>query len=222
MRYCLSYPIHNVVECRRDCTSLFVGTRRGGFTPPQPPGGFRRLGRAIYQLKTTVAAALSFPFLKTYNSKLRTENSRNNWRVRRQFRAQAPLQFLAHLHDLHSGHHDELAAQHLVRLIFIWQLARHAAILAILVPAKAPIRYRFWTDELEAPQKRIPFRDLKLLPEDRYVHQLFIRTKGFRHDESCPPRTGLRRAKSLLSSRAERGICFFASQRVSVAPTSGQ
>src|SRR5713226_113111 len=208
MRYCLSYPIHNVVECRRDCTSLFVGTRRGGFTPPQPPGGFRRLGSAIYQLKTTVAAALSFSFLKTYNSKLRTENSRNNWRVRRQFRAQAPLQFLAHLHDFHPGHHDELAAQHLVWFVLIRQLTRHPAILAILIPAEAPVRNRFWTDKLKTPQQRIPLRDLKLFPEDRNLHELFVRTKGFRHDESCSPWPGLRRAKSVLSSRAERGICF--------------
>src|SRR5713226_2751240 len=85
---------------------------------------------------------------------LKTEDSRGNRRIRRELRAQAPLQFLAHLHDFHPWHHDEFAAQHLVRLVLIRQLAGHAAILAILVPAEAPIRNRLWTDELKASQKR--------------------------------------------------------------------
>src|SRR6266436_5960407 len=121
---------------------------------------------------------------------LKTEESRGNRRICRELRAQAPLQFLAHLHDFHPWHHDEFAAQHLVRLVLIRQLARHPAILTILIPAEAPIRYRLRADELKAPQKRIPLRDLKLSSEDRDLHQLFIRTKGFRHDESCSPWLG--------------------------------
>src|SRR6266436_4480110 len=120
------------------------------------------------------------------------KNLRRNRRIRWQLRAQAPFQFLAHFRDFHPRHHDELAAQHLVRFVLIRQLAAHTAILAILVPTEASIRYRFRTDELKAPQKRIPLRDLKLFPEHRDLHQLFIRTKGFRHDQSCSPRTGLR------------------------------
>src|SRR6266478_8671584 len=79
------------------------------------------------------------------------KNLRRNRRIRWQLRPQAPLQFLAHFRDFHPRHHDELAAQHLVRLVLIRQLARHAAILAILVPAEAPVRNRFGTDELETP-----------------------------------------------------------------------
>ncbi len=95
------------------------------------------------------------------------KNLRRNRRIRWQLRAQAPFQFLAHFRDIHPRHHDELAAQHLVRFVLIRQLAAHTAILAILVPTEASIRYRFRTDELKSPQKRIPLRDLKLLPENR-------------------------------------------------------
>src|ERR1700740_1447073 len=77
-----------------------------------------------------------------------------------------------------------------MRFVLIRQLARHPAILAILVPTETPIRNRFGADELEAPQERISLRDLKLFSEDRDIHELFIRTKGFRHDESCSPWPG--------------------------------
>src|SRR5258705_11614506 len=80
---------------------------------------------------------------KTDNlSQLKTENLGRNRGIRRHLCSQASFQFLAHLGDFHPRHHDELAAQHLVRFVLIRQLVRHLAILAILVPAEAPIRNR--------------------------------------------------------------------------------
>src|SRR5579859_1823939 len=65
-----------------------------------------------------------------------------NGRITRQLRPQAPLQLLAQLRDFHPRHHDELAAQHFPRFVVVRQLARYAAILAILVPAKPSVRNR--------------------------------------------------------------------------------
>ena len=65
--------------------------------------------------------------------------------------AQAPLQFLAHFRHIHAGHYDELARKHFAGLVVVGQLAGHAAILAILIPAETPVRNGLWADELEAP-----------------------------------------------------------------------
>jgi len=77
-----------------------------------------------------------------------------------------------------------------VRFVLIRQLAGHPAILAILIPAEAPIRNSLRADKLKTPQKRVPLRDLKLFPKDADLHKLFIRPKGFRHDDSCFSVTG--------------------------------
>jgi hypothetical protein len=74
-------------------------------------------------------------------------------RIARQLRPQAPLQLLAQLADLHPRHHNELAAQHLARLVIIGQLAGDPAILTILIPAEPTVRDRFRADELKAPQQ---------------------------------------------------------------------
>jgi hypothetical protein len=76
-----------------------------------------------------------------------------NGRVRRQLGAQAPLQFLTDFGDFHPGHDDKFAAQHFARFVVIGELAGNPAILALLVPAKAAVRNRFGTDELEATQQ---------------------------------------------------------------------
>jgi hypothetical protein len=65
--------------------------------------------------------------------------------------AQAPPQFLAHFRHFHAGHYDELARKHFAGLVVVGQLAGHAAILAILIPAETPVRNGLWADELEAP-----------------------------------------------------------------------
>jgi hypothetical protein len=49
--------------------------------------------------------------------------------------------------------------------------------------------------KLEAAQQRIPLRYLEFLPKDGNVHELFIRTKGFRHKNS-----GFRRLATLLGT----------------------
>ena len=104
--------------------------------------------------------------------------------VLRQLRPQAPLQLLAEFRNLHSRHHDELTRQHFPRIIVIWQLAGHTAILAILVPAESPVRNCFRADELEAPQQRIALRHLKLIAQQRDLDKFFVRTERFRHDSS--------------------------------------
>src|SRR5579863_6473847 len=130
------------------------------------------------------------PNSEPLNFKLSTLNFRSSSSglahglILRQFGAQAPLQFLAQLGDFHSRHHDEFARQHLARIIVVRQLAAYPAILAILIPAEAPVRNRLRADELKAPQQRIPLRYLKLLPQQRDLDKFFVRTKGFRHDWS--------------------------------------
>src|SRR5216684_5139077 len=110
--------------------------------------------------------------------------------VRVELRPEAPLQLLAQLGNLHPRHNDEFATQHFPRLVVVRQLTRNATILAILVPAEAPVGNRLRTNELETAQERIAFRHLKFLTENGDVHKLFVWTKGFRHDECCPPCTG--------------------------------
>src|SRR5580693_3911131 len=109
-----------------------------------------------------------------------------------EFGPETPLQLLAQLGNFHSLHDNELTAQHFPGLIVIGQLAGNAAILAILIPAKTAVGNRFRADELEASEKRIALRHLKLLAHHGDVHELFIRAKGFRHDQSCLPWTGCR------------------------------
>jgi len=111
---------------------------------------------------------------------------------RRQLRTEAPFQFLADLGDLHSGHHDELAAQHLTCLIVVRQLRRDAAILAILIPAETPVGNRLRADELKAAQDGIFLRHLEFSPQDGDLHQLLVRTKWFRHKHPGPPHASLR------------------------------
>src|SRR6266568_4754689 len=106
---------------------------------------------------------------------------RRNSGVGGQLGAQAPLEFLAQLENFHARHDDELAAQHFARFVVIGQLAGHAAILAILVPAETAVRNGFRADELETAQERVALRHLELLSEDGDVNQLFVRTEGLRH-----------------------------------------
>ena len=63
------------------------------------------------------------------------------------------------------------------------------AILAILIPAEAAVRNRFRADELEAAQQRIALGHLEFLAHDGDVDELFVRTKGFRHDLTYPLQT---------------------------------
>jgi hypothetical protein len=107
-----------------------------------------------------------------------------NGGVGRKLGAQAPLQFLAHVGNFHSGHNDEFARQHFARLIVVRELAGNATILAVLIPAKTAVRNGFRTDELEATEKRIALRDLEFLAHDDDINEFFVRTKGFRHDEA--------------------------------------
>ena len=101
---------------------------------------------------------------RTGESKQKAE-LRGNGRIRRKLGVQAPFQFLADFRDFHSGHDDKFAAQHFTRFVVIGELAGNTAILALLVPAEAPIRNRFGTNELETAQQRVPFWDLELLSQ---------------------------------------------------------
>jgi hypothetical protein len=98
--------------------------------------------------------------------------------------AKTPLQFLAEIDDFHTGHNDELAREHFAGLIIIGKLTGDAAVLAILIPAETAIRNSFGADELEATEQGIALRNMELLAHDGDIHEFFIRTKGFRHDEA--------------------------------------
>lgn len=98
--------------------------------------------------------------------------------------AETPLQFLAEISDLHAGHDDEFAGEHFARFVIVGKLTDDAAVLAILIPTKTAIGDGFGTDELKAAEQRIALRDLELFPHDDDIDELFVRTKGFRHDEA--------------------------------------
>ena len=98
--------------------------------------------------------------------------------------AEAPLQLLAHFADFHTGHDDEFAGEHFARLVVIGKLAGDAAILAILIPAEAPVGDGFRADKLKTAQQRVAFRHLELLAKDGDLNQFFVRTERFRHDGS--------------------------------------
>ena len=70
-----------------------------------------------------------------------------------QFVLEAEEQLRRKFGDIHSGGDHELATQYRFGLIFIGELATHAAILAFLVPAEAAVGNRFRADELEASQQ---------------------------------------------------------------------
>jgi len=158
-----------------------------GFGVAQPPSladsyTFR------YKHGLEIKVALRQDFLAQWLSYDLGGNGSIGW----EFGPETPLQLLAQLGNFHSWHDNELTTQHFPGLIVIGQLARNTAILAILIPAKTAIGYRFRADELEASEKRIALRHLKLLAHHGDVHELFIRSKGFRHDQSCLPWTGCR------------------------------
>src|SRR5262249_27053545 len=119
--------------------------------------------------------------------------------ILRQFRLQAPFQFLAQFVHFHAGHDDELASQHFARLIVVRQLTAYTAILAILIPAEASVGNRLRAQKLEAAQQGIPLRHLKLLAQDRDLDEFFIRPKRFRHDTVQFPRASVAGRDSMVS-----------------------
>ena len=99
---------------------------------------------------------------------------------------EAILQFGADFGNFHSCTYQELAAEELMSLVFVRELAYHAAVLAILIPAETPIGNRFWADVLEAAENCVLFRDLESLPKDLNLHQSFVRAENL----ICPAGTG--------------------------------
>lgn len=67
-----------------------------------------------------------------------------------------------------------------MELVIVHQLADHAAILAILIPAEAPVGNRFRADVLKAPEYGVLLRDLESLPQNLDFHQAFIGAKYLR------------------------------------------
>jgi hypothetical protein len=63
---------------------------------------------------------------------------------------------------VHSSHDDEFAAQHFPGLVVVRELTPNPAILALLIPAEAPIGNGLWADELETAQQGVALRHLKL------------------------------------------------------------
>jgi hypothetical protein len=87
-----------------------------------------------------------------------------------QFALEAILQFRADLGNFHARAHQELAAQEIVRAVLIGEFPDDAAILAILIPAEAPVRDSFRANVLETAQNRILFGDLKRFPHNLDFH----------------------------------------------------
>jgi len=83
---------------------------------------------------------------------------------------EAILQFRADLCNFHACAHQELAAQEVMREIFIGEFADDAAILAVLIPAKTPVRDSLRTYVLKAAKNRILFGNLKGFPQDFDFH----------------------------------------------------
>lgn len=80
---------------------------------------------------------------------------------------QAEHQLGSELRNIHSGGNHKLAAQNRLGTIFIGKLAAYATILALLIPAEAPVWNRFRTDKLKASQQRISLRYEEALPHHR-------------------------------------------------------
>src|SRR5260370_35683345 len=102
-------------------------------------------------------------------------------RGRGQLRPETPLQLLADIGNGHSGHDNELTAQHLSRLVVVGKLAHDAAILAVLIPAEPAIGDRFRANVLKTPQDGVFLRDLEFLPENCNFYQTLIRADGIGH-----------------------------------------
>jgi hypothetical protein len=97
--------------------------------------------------------------------------------LRFQFFLQAVLQFGADLGDFHSGAHEKLAAQEIMRALFVGKLSGDAAILAILIPAEAAVRDRIRADVLKTTKDRVLFRHLEGFPKDFDFDEAFVRAK---------------------------------------------
>jgi hypothetical protein len=96
-----------------------------------------------------------------------------------QLGGEAKFEFGAELCDFHAGHDDELATQHFAGLVVIGKLADDAAILAILIPAKAAVRNCLGTEELETAKDRVAIGDLDFLPENGDFDKFFVGSKDF-------------------------------------------
>ena len=93
---------------------------------------------------------------------------------------EAILQFRADLCNFHARAHQELAAQEVMREVFIGELADDAAILAVLIPAKTPVRDSLRTYVLKAAKNRILLRDLEGFPHDLDFDKAFVWAKNLR------------------------------------------
>lgn len=93
---------------------------------------------------------------------------------------EAILQFGADFRNFHAGAHQKLAAQEIVRAVFIGEFSDDAAILAILIPAETPVRDGFRADVLEAAKNRVLFRDLESFSQDFNFNQPLVGAKNLR------------------------------------------
>jgi hypothetical protein len=93
---------------------------------------------------------------------------------------EAILEFGADFGNFHARAHQELAAQEFVRAIFIGKFSDDAAVLTVLIPAKAAIGDGFRTDVLKAAKNRILLGDLESFPHNLDFDQTFVRPKNLR------------------------------------------
>jgi len=97
-----------------------------------------------------------------------------------QLALQAILQLGADLGNFHARAHHKLAAQEFVRAVFIGEFCDHAAILAILIPAEAPVGDGFRADVLKAAKNGVLLRNLERFSQDCDFDQPFVWPKNLR------------------------------------------
>jgi hypothetical protein len=88
------------------------------------------------------------------------------------------------LSNLHPGHDNELAAQHLARFIVIRQLGLNAAVLTVLVPAKTAVGDRFGAQELKTAQQRILVGNFHGLTQHLDFNQVLVGPERAGHNRS--------------------------------------
>jgi hypothetical protein len=93
---------------------------------------------------------------------------------------EAIFQFGADLGNFHACAHQKLAAQEIVRAVFIGEFPDDAAILAILIPAETAVRDGFRADVLKAAKNRIFLGDLKSFSQDFNFNQPLVGAKNLR------------------------------------------
>jgi hypothetical protein len=149
---------------------------RGGFKP-------RNLSKLKMRVRSdkhgnAEKVAANLPNRLWQGSRVRNRPVRVGFGLLAQLLLQAVFQFRTDLGNFHARAHQELAAQEIMRTVFIGKFSSHAAVLAILVPAKTAVRNRFRADVLKAAEDRILLGNLKGLSQNLDFDEAFVGAKN--------------------------------------------